>query len=408
MAKIAVIGAGITGITTAYYLARSGHEVVVFDSNPFPAWGTSYSNGGQLSVSNSQVWNTWSTVLKGLKWVFDPAAPLRVNPKPSWPKIKWIAGFLLTTALGHATKNTLATIDMALRARQLYHDIEQEENIKFDHGEYGIMHVYRDADIYNKAKQTAELYRFAGCGQHVVELHAAKKIEPAIASWQNIIGTLYTPDDSTGDARMFCENLSSILLKKYGVKFHYSSTVTNIRNINNKRVALSVNDHGVTTVEHFDHTVICAGPAAASVAKLIGESINVYPVKGYSITIELLDEKSQRAAPFVSILDEQKKIVCSRLGNRFRVAGTAELDDWNTEIRQERIEPLIGWVKENFPNIDTTNYRAWAGLRPMTPNMLPIVRQSKKLNRVWYNTGHGHLGWTLGAATAEEISRLIS
>jgi D-amino-acid dehydrogenase len=154
MAKVAVIGAGITGITTAYYLARAGNEVSVFDLYPFPAWGTSYSNGGQLSVSNSQVWNTWPTVLKGLKWMFDPAAPLLINPKPTWPKIKWIAGFLLTTALGHATKNTLKTVDMALRARQLYKEIEQEENIKFDHGNHGIIVI----EDYMSRRHTLHAY----------------------------------------------------------------------------------------------------------------------------------------------------------------------------------------------------------------------------------------------------------
>ena len=173
-------------------------------------------------------------------------------------------------------------------------------------------------------------------------------------------------------------------------------------------VALTLEHYGSITTEYFEHTVICAGPTAAALAKTFGESINVYPVKGYSITIDLIDEKSQQAAPYVSILDEQKKIVCSRLGDRLRVAGTAELADWDTKIRQERIDPLVNWVKENFPDVDVSNYRSWTGLRPMTPDMLPIVRQSKVSDKIWFNTGHGHLGWALSPATAEQLVALIA
>ena len=402
MKQVAVIGAGIAGITTAYFLARSGYQVTVIDANSAAAQGTSYANGGQLSVSNSQVWTTWPTVLKGLKWLFDPAAPLLIRPRPSWPKLKWLAGFLAATALDKATENTLKTVELGLRARQLYRQIADQENIKFDHLQRGIMHVYKDPALYTQALRTAELYRFAGCDQQAIDTAQAVRLEPALGEATDIIAAMYTPADSTGDARKFCQGLAYVLEKKYAVDFCYSTQVNAIVS-SHATVLIEATHCDMNIHMGFDHVVVCAGADSARVANMVGENLNIYPVKGYSITIELEDAASQLAAPSVSILDEQAKIVCSRLGNRLRVAGTAELDDWNKQIRQDRIDPLLTWVNKNFPGVNTANYQAWAGLRPMTPSMLPIVRQSSKSSHIWLNTGHGHLGWTLSAATSKDI-----
>jgi D-amino-acid dehydrogenase len=200
-----------------------------------------------------------------------------------------------------------------------------------------------------------------------------------------ILGGIYTPGDANGDIHKFCVNLSEILKTKYDVKFIYNFNFTNLSKI--------------TTP-----TVICAGVESARISKLIGDPLDIYPVKGYSITI---DVGTSDAAPTVSLLDDEAKIVSSRLGNRFRVAGTAELAGENYDIRRDRIQPLLDWVHTNFPNINTHDYTQWACLRPLTPNMMPVVRQSKKNPKVFYHAGHGHLGWTLSPATAKQITELI-
>jgi D-amino-acid dehydrogenase len=184
--------------------------------------------------------------------------------------------------------------------------------------------------------------------------------------------------------------LTEILKSKYNVDFKFNSKATN---------------YGLDFVaEIFDATVVCAGVNSPELAKQIGDTLDIYPVKGYSITINNVDPKY---LPKVSLLDDQAKIVTASLGNRFRVAGTAEFAGENYDIRRDRIEPLLNWVHENFPNINTHDYTQWACLRPMTPNMMPITKQSDKNKKVYYNTGHGHLGWTLGPVTAKQIADKI-
>lgn len=384
--KVCVIGAGITGITTAYSLAKRGVEVTVIDSQPYPAMKTSYANGGQLSVSNSDVWTTWPNVIKGLKWVLKKDAPLLINPIPSLSKLKWLTKFLITTASGEAELNTVETIKIGLRARQLYYEIAEEEGIEFDLTQKGILHFYSNQEYFDTAKKSCDLYNRLGVERHILTPDQVKEQEPALNTY-NIIGGTYTPGDANGDIHKFCTQLSHVLSKKYGVTFLYNYRV----------------EYLPLYADMCDHVVLCAGVDSVYLSKQIKDPLDIYPVKGYSITLNVGDSYT---APHVSLLDDEAKIVSSRLGDRFRIAGTAELSGYNYDIRKDRIDPLVNWVRKNFPGLSTEHCIPWAGLRPMTPNMLPVVRQSKIPN-IWYNTGHGHLGWTLSAATAEVIAEKI-
>lgn len=387
MKKVAVIGAGITGITTAYYLARAGHSVTVFEQEPHPAMRTSYANGGQISVSNSEVWNTWSNVKKGIKWMFTKDAPLLIRPRLDFAQWKWIVKFLYHTATGGYKKNTAKTIQMGIESRKLYEDIIKEEGLEFDQTASGILHFYKDLAYLESAKQAKVIYNDNGLEWDLVTPMQVKTLFPGLEDITGVLGGAWTRSDWTGDIHKFCYTLASILKNKYNVEFKFNA-VANIPLITSA----------------FDAVVISAGVGSVELAKQINETIDVYPVKGYSITINNVDPKH---LPKVSLLDDQAKIVTASLGNRFRVAGTAELNGENYDIRKDRIDPLLNWVRTNFPNINTHDYSSWACLRPMTPNMMPIIKQSDKHPKVFYNTGHGHLGWTLGPVTAKAVVDII-
>jgi D-amino-acid dehydrogenase len=385
--KVLVIGAGITGITTAYSLARRGIDVTVIDEENYPAMKTSYANGGQLSVSNSDVWTTVPNLIKGIKWAFTKDAPLLMNPSPSIAKYRWISKFIYESFTGNANENTIKTAQIALQARWLYNRIVEEEGIQFDLKKKGILHFYKNEEYFESAKKICdEVYWRIGEDRAIFTKNQVLDMEPSLQYSNGIIGGTYTKGDMTGDIHKFCVGMERVLKSKYNVKFMYGKTAK------------------PTDADVYDHVVLCAGVKSAEFSKKIGDPLDIYPVKGYSITLEV--GNGLEDAPMVSLLDDEAKIVTSRLGSRFRVAGTAELAGINYDIRKDRIDPLVKWVRKNFPYISTEHTNPWAGLRPMTPTMLPVVRRSKVKN-IWYNTGHGHLGWTLSPATAEMIAELI-
>jgi D-amino-acid dehydrogenase len=388
--NIAVIGAGITGITTAYYLAKAGYSVSVYEAESGPAQKTSFANGGQISVSNSEVWTTWSNVLKGIKWLGQKDAPLlirRDNLLSDPDKIKWLIKFLYHTATNSYHRNTVETIRMGLDSTLLYKQIINQEQIQFDYSKSGILHFYKDKRYFKAAIKAKEIYESNSLGWNILEPKQVKSLDPALEDIHDIVGGAWTPSDFTGDIYKFCVGLEKILKEKYQVKFHYNHMIEKL-----------------FLIDIYDRVVITGGVGSVKLARSIGDDLPIYPVKGYSITINDVDK---RYLPRVSLLDDQAKIVTSSLGNRFRVAGTAELAGENYDIRPDRIEPLLNWVKVNFPRIDVSDYSSWACLRPMTPNMLPITKKSDKNSKVYYNTGHGHLGWTLAPYTAQKIVKLI-
>lgn len=406
MSGIAIIGAGITGITTAYALLKQGHEVTVFDRNRYVAMETSFANGGQLSASNAEVWNNWGTVLKGMKWILRKDAPLLMNLKPSWHKYSWLMEFMLN--IPKYQDNTVATARLAIEAREYLYRIAEEENIDFDLERRGILHVYRNKTGYHHAEKVNQLLTQAGLDRRAVSSEEAKQIEPALKG--HLYGAFFTPSDATGDIHKFTRGLADAAIRK-GLKFVGDADVENLSHTGND-IEISWRSNlcaGKSDLEkaHYDAVVICAGIGSRRFASMLGDRVNIYPVKGYSITINLDSEKCQEAAPWVSLLDDDAKIVTSRLGlKRLRVAGTAEYNGGNRDIRHDRIRPLVEWSRSFFPEMSTSKVVPWAGLRPMMPDMMPRVGAGSK-PRVFYNTGHGHLGWTLSAVTAEMIKQQI-
>jgi D-amino-acid dehydrogenase len=302
-------------------------------------------------------------------------------------------------------QNTIDTVRLAITARDLLKETAAKEGFDFDVEERGILHIYNNKKEYDHATEVNALLLEGGLEREAVTPEEMKALEPALNG--DFYGGYFTPSDMTGDIHRYSRGLSEACKKK-GVDFHFNSTVREIIHNVQGPVIKWVDGKGAKEESQFDALVVCAGVASRKIGHMLGDRVNIYPVKGYSITIKLDDEESQAAAPWVSLLDDEAKVVTSRLGkDRFRIAGTAEFNGNNWDIRDDRVKPLVKWVERLFPDVVTEHAVPWAGLRPMMPNMVPMVKPGKKPG-VYYNTGHGHLGWTLSAATAEIIAEQIA
>ena len=399
----AVIGAGITGVTTAWVLRQKGFEVTVFDKNRYPAMETSFANGGQLSASNAEVWTNINTILKGMKWLFKSDAPLLMNMRPSWHKYSWLAEF--AGNIGNYEKHTIATAKLAIESRRYMAAFADEAGLEFDRVNRGILHFYKNDAEFEHAHQVTQMLAQAGLSRQRLSADEVYETEPALKS--TVIGGYYTDSDFTGDIHKFATGLAAAAAAN-GVNFEMHAEVETIRHQNTGPHIIWSSADGQTKEAGFDGVVVTAGVMSRQLAAQLGDRVNIYPVKGYSITVELKDEASQNAAPTVSLLDDAAKIVTARLGrDRFRVAGTAEINGINYDIRSDRIAPLTRWVEENFPDVSTEAVIPWAGLRPMMPSMMPRIGPGRKPG-VFYNTGHGHLGWTLSCVSAQMVGDMIT
>ncbi|MDR7148423.1 D-amino-acid dehydrogenase [Hydrogenophaga palleronii] len=399
MTHLIVIGGGITGVTSAYTLARQGHQVTLIEKHRYAGMETSHANGGQLSASNAEVWTHPSTLIKGLRWMLKADAPLLVNPKPSWHKLSWFAEFVAN--IPKYRDNTVATAKLAVAAREHLFGWAEAEGIDFDLKREGILHIYRDRAGFEHAGEVSKLLAEGGLPRRAVTPEEMRAIEPTLQG--EYFGGYFTESDSTGDIHKFTHGLS-LACERLGVKLLTGHTVTRVQSTDQTAQVTLQNGEVLSA----DAVVVCAGVHSRALGAQLGDRLNVYPVKGYSITVMLNDETSQAAAPRVSLLDDETKLVTSRLGaDRFRVAGTAEFNGFNLDIRADRIRPLVDWVNRCFPGVSTRRVEPWAGLRPMMPSMLPRVGAGRRAN-VFYNTGHGHLGWTLSAITAHQLTHHVA
>ena len=405
MTRIAVIGAGVTGITTAYQLLKNGHEVCVFDTHDGAAMETSFANGGQVSVSNAEVWNNWPSIRKALSAAFDRNAPVHIHPLPDWHKISWFAAFL-AAGFQHR-RNTAELAAMAMHGRSALREIAARENIAFDMNECGLLHVYKTPKQFAAAAQANELLTQSGLKRYAVTKDEIKSIEPALQG--DFYAGLFSPDDFAGDVHLFTRGLYDVC-RTLGMRACLEHDVLALEangngiHVHHRNVTAPANAKPAVAV--FDKIVVCAGVGSRRLARMLGDRVNVYPVKGYSLSVDIDLSDAPDAAPNVCLLDEDAKIVTSRLANRLRIAGLAEFNGADITIDARRIGILSNWCRARFPDLAQENTTPWAGLRPMMPRMVPRVGRGR-LPGVYYNTGHGHLGWTLSAGTAQRIAEII-
>ncbi|MDR0702798.1 MAG: D-amino acid dehydrogenase [Azoarcus sp.] len=402
-----VLGAGITGVTTAWYLRRAGFNVSIIERQGEAGQETSFANGGQISTSHPEPWANPAAPFTVLRWLGRAGAPLRLRPRVDPAQWQWAFDFLRECLPWRSRRNTAAIATLAAHSLAELHRLRELAGIAdaYDARAHGILHLFFEPRAFTRAcARTAELASF---GIELLPCTAAQCVdtEPALATLApRLAGGLYAPADESGDAMRFSRALAGVLADD-GVRFHYGTEIERLNTADGRITGIEVRHlSGERDVREADIYVICLGSHARGLLRQIGEDLPIFPLKGYSITAPVANAAR---APQVSLTDESRRIVCSRLGERLRVAGTAELNDYDTGIDPERTAAMLDWVETCLPGaIDRERATPWAGLRPATPDGLPIIGYMRHTN-LWCNTGHGPLGWTLACGSASALAALM-
>lgn len=399
--KVVILGSGVLGTTTAYYLASRGHEVHVLERAEKSAMETSFANGGQLSFSHSEPWANPAVLPKIVKWLGKEDAPLVFRFGTDVNMYRWGLSFLRNCTKARADYNSANLLRLGLYSRQCINVVQQETGVAFDNLKLGTLHIYSNQKELDLAIAQAQYQEQFGCPFAVLDREGVLKLEPALANTSRpILGAVHYTADESGDVHQFTVNLAEYCQQKLGVTFHYHTPVDGIDASGGAITSVRSGNTQFTA----DAYVMALGSFSANWAKKLGFYLPIYPMKGYSITIPL---DNPEKAPKVSITDTEKKIVYSRLGNRLRVAGTAEFAGYNTDILNTRITPITKAAMELFPGCgDPAKVVEWAGLRPATPHGSPILGKSRYSN-LYLNTGHGTLGWTLSCGSSRVVADMI-
>ncbi|MDP2793959.1 MAG: D-amino acid dehydrogenase [Sulfurisoma sp.] len=403
--RVVVLGAGLVGVASAWYLAEAGHEVTVIDRQPAAAQETSFANGGQISTSHAEPWANPGAPLKILKWLGREDSPLLWRLRADPAQWAWGLRFLGQCRPARTRANIVAILALALDSRTRLKALRRELDLHYDELERGILHVYTDSREFAAAIPQAALMREFGCERDVKSATECLEIEPALReSSVAIVGGTYTAGDESGDACQFVQRLAERCAAR-GVTFRYGSTVERLDQAGD-RVAGVYLAGGERIVA--DAYVVALGSYSPLLLRPLGIAIPVYPAKGYSITVPL-DEGS--IAPSVSLTDDGAKLVFSRLGSRLRVAGTAEFTGYDTSINAVRCAAIARRAFALFPRARPHESRdgvvEWAGLRPATPGNVPLVGCTRIPN-LFVNTGHGTLGWTMACGTGALLADLLT
>ena len=399
--KVLVLGAGVIGTSTAWYLCEAGHEVTVVDRQPAAGMETSFANGGQISVSHAEPWANPEAPLTVLKWLWREDSPLLFRLRMDPSQWSWGLRFLYECQPGRTRENIRQIVKMSLYSRQSLQQLRAQTGIEYDQLERGILIYYTERDEYERAARDADLVRSYGLEREMKTVDEAIAIEPALAAARDrLVGAAYTPSDESGDAHKFTQALARLAEAK-GVKFAYDHPIQRFV-MDRDGVGGIVAGNEVLKAEAY---VVALGSYSPLLTRPIGVELPVYPAKGYSASVDIVDPTR---APTVSLIDERAKIVFSRLGRRLRIAGTAELSGYSTDLNEVRCRALTQRAEEIFPGAgDYSKAQFWAGLRPSTPSNVPIIGATK-IPRLYLNTGHGTLGWTMACGSGRALADIIS
>lgn len=428
--KICILGAGVLGVTSAYELARRGHEVTVIERGAEPARECSFANGGQLSYSHAEPWANPHVFPKLFTWAFQDDAPLVLRPSTDLHMMRWGLLFLLNCLPAKARANCETMLRLGLYSKQKMAELMADTKVEFAFLGNGTLHVFDDQKSFDGAKRHAEFQAKLGCTETPMTPAECFTLEPTLANTtKKLVGGMYAPIDESGDIHVFTKNLADYCAKNLKVTFLYNQKIARLHKTNNQitHVELHPSPHrgedgwgadserllsespppnlpsmgGGNFVAGFDAYVMAMGSHSAPHLRKLGLYVPIYPMKGYSISFN-----ASAHCPKVSITDDAAKQVYTLLGNRMRVAGTAEFAGYNEAVRAVRIDPLKRGMKELFPEAPQEELTEWACLRPSTPDGPPIIGKTP-ISNLFMNTGHGTLGWTQAAGSARLLADVV-
>jgi D-amino-acid dehydrogenase len=401
-----VLGGGVIGVTAAWYLAADGHEVTLVDRESGAGLETSFANGGQISVSYAEPWSNPSAPLKILQWLGRDDAPLLFRPRADWRQWRWGLQFLVECLPGRTRHNTIQCLNLALYSRECLQALRAELGLEYDQLERGILQFYTDAADVERGVDAAALMREFGCDRVVRTPDECVAIEPALAQCRGqLAGGIFTATDESGDAHTFTVELAK-RAEARGVRFRWNTKIDDLAAEGDRISGVHVTGpDGAKETLSADAIVVALGSFSPFLLAPVGVPCLVYPAKGYSMTMDI---GAHRGAPTVSLTDLAWKIVMTRLGNRLRVAGTAELSGYGLALNPVRCEALKRRTLELFPDAgDPATIQYWTGLRPATPSNVPLVGPTRYRN-LWLDTGHGTLGWTMACGSGRALADAIA
>jgi len=398
--KVLVLGAGVIGVTTSYYLAKAGCEVTVLDRQPGPGLETSFSNAGEISPGYASPWAGPGVPLKAVRWMMDKYGPLVVRPQWDPAMWRWMLQMLRNCTSARYAVNKSRMVGIAEYSRDCLRILRRDEGLAYDERSQGTLQLFRKQSQLDGIGGDVEVLRQYGVPYEILDPAGCVKVEPGLArAHTSFVGGLRLPDDETGDCYMFTDGLAKIAAG-LGVKTVYDTTIKSI-DVAAGHVAQVTTDKGVFSADRY---VVALGSFSPLLLRPLGIDIPVYPVKGYSLTVPIVDEG---AAPESTVMDETYKVAITRLGDRIRVGGTAEVGSYQINLQPERRLPLDRSLGDLFPEGgDVGRAHFWSGLRPMTPDGPPVIGPTQFDNLV-LNTGHGTLGWTMACGAGKIVADQI-
>lgn len=403
--KVLVLGAGVVGTTSAWYLAQAGHEVTVVDRQPAAGMETSFANGGQISVSHAEPWANPHVFSRLAKWLGREDAPLLWRWRTDPAQWMWGLRFLRECLPGRTGQNIANIVSLALYSRTCLQTLRVAESLDYEQRQAGILHIYTDPQEMAQGAKAASLMQLFGLDRMPVDVARCLEIEPALAAGRHLLcGGDYTPSDESGNAHLFTRALADRAANR-GVDFRYGVQVDRIGTGGGRIAGVLVHGPAGSELLTADAYVLALGSYSPVLTRPLGLRLPVYPAKGYSATIELADGTT---APSVSLTDDAHKLVFSRLGDRLRIAGTAEFNGYDLSLNPVRCQALMTRTRQLFPDLQFVGEPLfWCGLRPATPSNVPLIGRSPYPN-LWLNTGHGTLGWTMACGSGKALADMIS
>ncbi len=399
--KILILGSGVIGTTAAWYLAQAGHEIEVVDRQEGPALETSYANAGEVSPGYSSPWAGPGIPVKAVKWLLMTHGPLVIRPLADPAMWRWVFQMLRNCTADRYAVNKARMVPIAEYSRDVLKALRAETGIAYDDRAQGTLQLFRNEKQVKGTKGDIEVLERFGVPYEVLDAGGCVAAEPGLAGFRDqIAGGLRLPGDETGDCQMFTERLAAMAAAK-GVRFTFGTTIERIETEAGKVTGVMTSS-GLMTADAY---VVALGSYSPQMVRPLGLRLPVYPIKGYSITARIVDEKK---APVSTVMDETYKVAITRLGNRIRAGGTAEISGYDRTLRPARRATLEHSVGQLFAGGgDLKGASFWCGLRPMTPDGPPVIGPTK-LSNLWLSTGHGTLGWTMACGSGRALADLMS